>query len=196
MYKVPVEIARDARIADNKKRLEALGVVEAANALAALRPFKPVVKKRLHSAQPRQALPGSSRVLRPRHALPMPSSSRDSDFSMSDDGEDNTSVQQKPSGKSVAGRTGADDLRDLLGKAIPDMTTEDKDERVQLLLVKKITSTMLSASYASVLTLEALVQQGVAFGHAARLVKWMAQGTVLGKRAGENCESASLSRTA
>lgn len=45
--------------------------------------------------------------------------------------------------------------------------------------------TCVLAGYASVLTLEALVQQGVAFGHAASLVKWMAQGTVLGKRAGE-----------
>ena len=35
------------------------------------------------------------------------------------------------------------------------------------------------------------MQQGVAFGHAASLVKWMAQGTVLGKRAGESRESAS-----
>lgn len=149
---MPYEIARDARIAENKKRLEALGVVEAAKALAALLP-KPVVRQRLPRAKPRLPSRSSPPVLRPRHALPVPSSSRDSEFSMSDSDGDDTPVQQKPSGKSVAGRTAADDLRDLLGKAIPDMTTGDKDELVQLLLAKKITSTMLSASK-SALTVE------------------------------------------
>jgi hypothetical protein len=152
MYKVPIEIDRERRIARNKAILEKYGIPEAVRKLAALNPVPRV--RIIHKRVPhRTAVRSSPIALRPRTVVNYSDGvQQDSDssfsinVSMADMDGDDDNVEsgehesKSPGGRSAPGTSPADDLHSLLRKAIPSIAPEVEEELVQLLLEKHLTA--------------------------------------------------------